>query len=1098
MRFHYGHPNFRPESQARFVWNTAPGNTVEYDGDGYGLDSVDIEFYLENRSADETFHIKDSERNQYHAHPDLLQQYDAIKGEQESLTTELRDLVDLQADIRARNQEYFGARSELGRTRSLFRQHKVTHTENIDRLSGQLVEPTVLPSFIETAAQYDPPPNNQEIAQFLIDNGVQAGPALSRMVQAVQNLLTTQREVVVQEAEIAVAQEELDTLRPEIDALAVQFTESQTRMSEVSNRLSEIFYNDLPEIERQKATIDIQLMLTELQGNLDQDGDGVIDQLSPAEQVERLVTLSQLETTTDAVAQEERNWREYLRDGVGFALESTVFNEAMANWARQRVDQDPKVQILRNMSPEAVRMFVQHYPHQAMLLTTDMVDPDSFRIDFLGNEVLEGEIDLVDFFPTQPQFIEYQGQLAYLSTIPNGQLVYRNAETDAVIVPETNYVFTILNDTPEMHPDIAPRLATEAEMDTYWQAETLRGVNDTLTVTILGMMSEAYEVNGLEEFEAKFTEQYGQFNFGGCALDSYGRFRAEIERIQNDEDINVLEAQQQIITLQEAFQTELLGLFTAGFEEINNSDLPAEEKTALIDQLNILQQVTSPESRQATLDLTYDRIEIRRGKIIENIISTYYRESNPAQIADIRRDLVALSNGRFDEIPGLEGIENPSRLIVTRLFLRHNPASTSGSDLQAELIRLYSINATEGSLQIVEGTLDAASIQTDTVFSENIRAFWSAPGLSEYQRQIQAALTNVDGDPPPSAEVLGWLEAINTVEFSPVGSPEERRSWAADKEELTRCLQALYEASLRAEEGEANVARAEENRIMTDIIYERSLTPAFETVRETARANPALLYDPNVLGVLSSPETDMSTLDAEAMIRLVESDVYRNATPENQAIMMAQTTSQPLSLNADAETLQSQYGIVLPAGVRFGTFQVSPSGEVTGSFESDETQFLVETDGTIIAEHLTGVPDAEDLRVPPQEWATAQALAAMQDSFVAKSAAELAQSAETLGNVALVNFMRQYWGIRGNDTLPESELDNFKSLGEMMSNNRINFHTVLHQLNATKWDETAAGNRALDVRLQFNEVLAAAAAGNNDRFRELLNLDSLPEDDLVV
>ena len=57
---------------------------------------------------------------------------------------------------------------------------------------------------------------------------------------------------------------------------------------------------------------------------------------------------------------------------------------------------------------------------------------------------------------------------------------------------------------------------------------------------------------------------------------------------------------------------------------------------------------------------------------------------------------------------------------------------------------------------------------------------------------------------------------------------------------------------------------------------------------------------------------------------------------------------------------------------------------------------------------------------------------------------------------------------------------------------------MLHQLNATKWDETAAGNRALDVRLQFNEVLAAAAAGNNDRFRELLNLDSLPEDDLVV
>jgi len=92
--------------------------------------------------------------------------------------------------------------------------------------------------------------------------------------------------------------------------------------------------------------------------------------------------------------------------------------------------------------------------------------------------------------------------------------------------------------------------------------------------------------------------------------------------------------------------------------------------------------------------------------------------------------------------------------------------------------------------------------------------------------------------------------------------------------------------------------------------------------------------------------------------------------------------------------------------------------------------------------------------------------------------------------------MRPYTGIRGRNTQPKSELDQFKSLGEMMSDNHINLHTVLHQLDATKWDETAAGNRATDVRYQFDAILAAAAAGNNDGFRYLLHLDSLPDDQL--
>jgi len=72
-------------------------------------------------------------------------------------------------------------------------------------------------------------------------------------------------------------------------------------------------------------------------------------------------------------------------------------------------------------------------------------------------------------------------------------------------------------------------------------------------------------------------------------------------------------------------------------------------------------------------------------------------------------------------------------------------------------------------------------------------------------------------------------------------------------------------------------------------------------------------------------------------------------------------------------------------------------------------------------------------------------------------------------------------------------LDKFKNLGHMMSANHINLHTVLAQLNAVKWDDTADGSRALDVRLAFNEILEAAAAGNNSRFRELLNLDT-PKD----
>ena len=250
--------------------------------------------------------------------------------------------------------------------------------------------------------------------------------------------------------------------------------------------------------------------------------------------------------------------------------------------------------------------------------------------------------------------------------------------------------------------------------------------------------------------------------------------------------------------------------------------------------------------------------------------------------------------------------------------------------------------------------------------------------------------------------------------------------------------------------------------------------------------------DTALLSVFDQPNPDFSAEGVQRLINLSQSAAYQNASQAEQAAMMAQTTNQPLSINADANTLASQYNFYLPPGVSAGRLVIDPSGETQGTFTSGETNYVVENDGTYIAEHLLGVPDAEDLRVPATEWATAQALGAMTDSFVVKSAAELAKAGETLGNRALVNFMKQYWGIRGNNTLPESELDKFKNLGEMMSDNHINLHTVLAQLNAVKWDQTAAGNRALDVRNQFNQILEAAAAGNNAGFRELLNLDNLP------
>lgn len=228
----------------------------------------------------------------------------------------------------------------------------------------------------------------------------------------------------------------------------------------------------------------------------------------------------------------------------------------------------------------------------------------------------------------------------------------------------------------------------------------------------------------------------------------------------------------------------------------------------------------------------------------------------------------------------------------------------------------------------------------------------------------------------------------------------------------------------------------------------------------------------------------------DARLQIEQSVTQQVHTTQLQGI--AEFKQQPPSTQAE---LYTQIYYVPPQANVVG---ITPNGQyILESPGPDQTTYLQNpTDGTIIAEQLTGVPDSEDLRVPPEEWATAQALAAMTDSFVIKSAAELAQAGETLGNVALVNFMRQYWGIRGHSTLSESELDQFKSLGAMMSDNYINLHTVLQQLNATKWDETAAGNRAVSVRYQFNEILAAAAAGNNTGFRDLLGLDELPSDEL--
>lgn len=218
--------------------------------------------------------------------------------------------------------------------------------------------------------------------------------------------------------------------------------------------------------------------------------------------------------------------------------------------------------------------------------------------------------------------------------------------------------------------------------------------------------------------------------------------------------------------------------------------------------------------------------------------------------------------------------------------------------------------------------------------------------------------------------------------------------------------------------------------------------------------------------------------------------------PEIQAqieqIITLQTNPQFANLSLEQKTLAYQSLNTIPTGTNFEG--VTADGDlIISSSGPDQTRFIQSpSDGRIIAEHLTGVPDSEDLRVPANEWATAQALAVMTDGFVIKGADELAQAGEALGNRALVNFMRQYWGIRGNNTLPESELDKFKSLGEMMSANFINLHTVLAQLNALKWDNTADGSRALNIRNQFNEILEAATAGNNNRFRALLRLDDLP------
>jgi hypothetical protein len=370
------------------------------------------------------------------------------------------------------------------------------------------------------------------------------------------------------------------------------------------------------------------------------------------------------------------------------------------------------------------------------------------------------------------------------------------------------------------------------------------------------------------------------------------------------------------------------------------------------------------------------------------------------------------------------------------------------------------------------------------------------PSLNEDQRALLGKIkTGAPIDFETEIDVFNALvSSIQNAELDPAVGIQISNTFRNGRNKALHYLTGVQLAQSIATDAESRQEDASQSAETVES-FGRTIqeTPEALQILENAKRGDGTV-DTVLLSVFDQDNPDFSEEGIAKLVQLANDPRYQSASPMDQASMLAHTTRQSVQIEANNPEVQAQYNFYLPPGVSHGLLVIDPSGDTRGSFESGETPYIVENDGTIIAEHLLGVPDAEDLRVPPTEWATAQALGAMTDGFVIKSAAELAQSGETLGNRALVNFMKQYWGIRGNNTLPESELDKFKSLGEMMSDNHINLHTVLSQLNAVKWDNTADGSRALDVRNQFNQVLEAAAAGNNAGFRELLSLDNLPPD----
>ncbi|NCP67400.1 hypothetical protein GW756_04045 [bacterium] len=873
---------------------------------------------------------------------------------------------------------------------------------------------------------------------------------------------------------------------------------------------------------RETAILDTEMALADLQAQIENQ-ETLPSDLPIDEQVLLLVRIARNDFQSDSLdgSGDDRTNLQWIRDSIGSVADNIISTD-LAQALQRGTDFSYEGAILDLLAPSAKTRFLLDYRDDARNLFTDTLATEgsriSYRANFYGDTDLARQANFMDLLsPIDPnqQYLQINNELyvrtphGYLGFSPDGIVGNRARigsdtnfttfgdadllDTDSAILTQLkaeNPVFSNIENSDEM-----ARLEQNRNTN-FYTAQAWKNFSDSINGSLL-----ANDLPFITEIKTLFVEggSFRTFLDANTRRENYNDLSVGesfnipgfesvpgLDALSNPADFRdgILLAIQKIVEYAEA---EVQKYETAIAAESN-----PETSALMIASLKQLKG-SLPDLLQA-IDIHVEELKAENEALIAantQLILAEFENLSPEELSrwleefdssleQMARDgsfnsesfnqqlgiLIARILGSSDEDGALLLEQNPQlkQILLARLnTLSRQPGI---NDLEGAVIvfknQMYVAGVIEalGAINpaMVEG-IDPQSMTPEQLNQLIVQA-------QQVKQGLEMRLVNDDSLSEDEQRLLDFL----VIE---IPSLQNSLGNIAEGEEIREEAQAeerVYQES---------IAQAEE-------VLEPS-TEEGQTFHETVDIATQYIQEYRVTHNGEMPE--FTTED----FQYVTERVQNGEAPDDILYALHVKSDPSFQTSPPREQAQSFQNLnTMPSGTNM--VGLTPEGDyIIESSGTDQTRFIQNSsDGTIIAEHLLGVPDSEDLRVPASEWATAQALGAMTDGFVVKSAAELAQAGETLGNRALVNFMKQYWGIRGNNTLPESELDKFKSLGEMMSDNHINLHTILAQLNALKWDNTADGSRALSVRNQFNEILEAAAAGNNRGFRELLNLDNLP------